>query len=104
VLAICSAVGLPGVAGARHAANTKVTIHYNGDGFFGKLKSSKARCRKNRGVKVIRKSTGEKLHSDFTDQEGRWSTGNSGPASGAFQARTRRIPGCKGDKSRTLHI
>jgi hypothetical protein len=103
VLAICSAVGLTGVAGARDAAKTKVTIHYNGDGFQGKLKSSKAKCIKNRKVKVFRKSDGQKLYTDVSDGDGRWNTGNSGQIHGTFYAHTGKIPGCKGGTSESIH-
>jgi hypothetical protein len=95
--------GLVSVATARHAAKTKVTIHYTGDGFHGKLKSSKAKCIKNRKVKVIRKSNGQKLYSDISDRDGRWDTGNSGQVHGTFYAHTRRIPGCRGGTSESIH-
>ena len=70
VLALCSVVGLAAVAGARDAAKTRVTIHYNGDGFQGKLKSSRGKCIRNRTVKVIRKRDGRKLYSDTSDHDG----------------------------------
>ena len=54
--------GIVSVAGAHRPAKTTVTIHYNGDGFQGKLKSSKAKCIRNRKVKVFKKSTGQKLN------------------------------------------
>ena len=44
IAAIFLLAGVVSVAGARDAAKTTVTIHYNGDGFQGKLKSSKAKC------------------------------------------------------------
>ena len=103
VLALCSVVGLAAVAGARDAAKTRVTIHYNGDGFQGKLKSSRGKCIRNRTVKVIRKRDGRKLYSDTSDQDGRWNTGNSGQIHGTFYAHTRRIPGCKGGTSDPIH-
>ena len=39
--------GVVSVAAARDAAKTTVTIHYNGDGFQGKLKSWKGKCIRN---------------------------------------------------------
>jgi hypothetical protein len=102
VLAIC-AVGLTGIAGAREPAKTKVTIHYNGDGFQGKVKSSRAKCIKNRTVKVFRKN-GTKLYTDTSDRDGFWNTGNSGQVSGTFYAHTRKTPGCKGGTSDLLHV
>jgi hypothetical protein len=105
VLAICSAVALTGVAGARERAKTTVTIHYNGDGFQGKVKSPRAKCVRNRTVKVfkLKHGTRQKLYSDTTDQDGRWNTGNSGPISGRFYAHTGRVPGCKAGTSKTIH-
>jgi hypothetical protein len=103
-LAICGAVLMTGAAGARSPAKTRVTIHYNGDGFQGKVKSQRARCIRNRTVKVFRKSTGQKLYSDTSDNEGRWDTGNSGQVHGTFYAHTPRKPGCKGGTSESIHI
>jgi hypothetical protein len=103
VLAVLSALGLTGIAGARSPAKTTVTIHYNGDGFQGKLKSSKAKCTRNRKVKVFRKSDGQKLYTDTSDHDGRWNTGNSGQIHGTFYAHTGRIPGCRGGTSKSIH-
>ena len=103
VLAVSSALGLTAIAGASSSAKTKVTIHYNGDGFQGKLKSSKAKCKRNRTVKVFRKSDGRKLYSDTSDSDGRWNTGNSGQIHGTFYAHTSKIPGCKGGTSESIH-
>jgi len=109
LLVICGAVALTGVAGARTLAKTTVTISYNGDGFEGKLKSPKAKCRKNRTVKVFKQkgsvqspSTDQKLYSDISDNEGNWDTGTSGQISGKFYARTGAIGGCKGGSSKTI--
>jgi hypothetical protein len=95
--------GVVSVAGAHAPAKTKVTIHYNGDGFQGKLKSSKGKCIRNRKVKVFKKSTGQKLYTDTSDHDGRWNTGNSGQVHGTFYAHTGRIPGCKGGTSESIH-
>ena len=43
VALLCGAVALVGTAGARGKASTTVTIKYNGDGFQGKVKSSKSK-------------------------------------------------------------
>ena len=103
VLALCSVVGLTSVAGARDTAKTTVTIHYNGDGFQGKVKSSKAKCLRNRTVKVIKKSNGQKLYSDISDDQGHWDTGNSGQIHGTFYAHTAKVPGCTGATSESIH-
>jgi hypothetical protein len=104
-LALWSALALTGVAGARDAAKVTVTIHYNGDGFQGKVKSARAKCVRNRTVKVfkLKNGTRQKLYTDTTDHEGRWNTGNSGPVSGRFYAHTGRIPGCRPGTSQTIH-
>jgi hypothetical protein len=103
-VAIVGAIGFADVAGA-HRAKTKVTIHYSGDGFFGKLKSSKSNCVRDRKVKVfkIKHGDAQKLYTDISDDEGHWDTGNSGQVSGRFYAHTRKIPGCKGGTSDTIH-
>ena len=105
-LAVFSAVALTGVAGAREPAKTRVTIHYSGDGFYGKLKSTRAKCVRNRKVKVykLKHGTAQKLYSDISDHDGHWDTGNSGQVHGRFYAHTGRISGCKGGTSETLHI
>jgi hypothetical protein len=103
IAAIFLLAGAVSVAGARDAAKTTVTIHYNGDGFQGKLKSSKAKCIKNRKVKVFKKSNGQKLYTDTSDRDGGWNTGNSGQIHGTFYAHTGRIPGCRGGTSKSIH-
>jgi hypothetical protein len=102
-LAVVSAFGLTGIAGASSPAKTTVTIHYNGDGFQGKVKSSKGRCKRNRTVKVFRKSDGRKLYSDTTEHDGSWNTGNSGQIHGTFYAHTGKTAGCKGGTSKSIH-
>jgi hypothetical protein len=102
-LVVCATLALTGIAGARSPAKTTVTIHYNGDGFQGKVKSRKAKCIKHRKVKVFRKGTAHALYTDTSDSQGRWNTGNSGPVSGRFYAHTGRVPGCKPGTSETIH-
>jgi hypothetical protein len=96
---------------ARGKAATKVTIKYNGDGFEGKVKSSKAKCLKNRTVKVYKQkgssqdpSTDQKLYKDTTDKEGHWDTGTSGQAKGKFYAFAKRSTGCKKGYSKTIKV
>ena len=111
VALLCGAVAMVGTAGARGKAATKVTIKYNGDGFEGKVKSSKAKCVKNRTVKVYRQRgneqdprTDEKLFKDTTDNEGHWDTGNSGQAHGKFYAFAKKTDRCKKGLSKTIKI
>ena len=93
VALLCGAVAMASTAGARGKASTTVTIKYNGDGFQGKVKSSKSKCVKNRTVKVYKQkgssqdpSTDKKMFKDTTEDNGSWDTGNSGQAKGKFYA------------------
>jgi hypothetical protein len=107
-VAACMAVGLSGVATARAPAPTSVTIKEEASGdFFGYVKSTKPRkCAEDRKVVLIRVRPGkdDRVASDNASLSGhryRWSTGNTG-LSGRFYARAGKIPGCEGDKSRTI--
>jgi hypothetical protein len=111
VALLCGAVAMVGTAGARGKATTKVTIKYNGDGFEGKVKSPKAKCLKNRTVKVYKQkgssqnpSTDKKLFKDTTDNEGHWDTGNSGQAKGKFYAVAKGTTSCKKGFSKTIKV
>jgi uncharacterized membrane protein YcgQ (UPF0703/DUF1980 family) len=108
---LCGAVAMVGTAGARGKAATSVTIKYNGDGFQGKVKSSKAKCVKNRTVKVYKQtgnsqdpSTDQKLFKDTSDNEGQWDTGNSGQAHGKFYAVAKKTSACKKGFSKTIKV
>src|SRR6266516_1684598 len=85
VAALSVAVGATGAAAAHSPSPSKLTIHYSGDGFFGKIKSSRASCLRNRTVTVHR-ANGKELYSDTTETDGSWDTGNSGQVSGRFYA------------------
>ena len=111
VALLCGAVAMVSTAGARGKAATTVTIKYNGDGFQGKVKSSKAKCVKNRTVKVYKQkgngqdpSIDKKLFKDTTDNEGRWDTGNSGQAKGKFYAYAPGTTGCRKGFSTTIKV
>ena len=92
VALLCGAVAMVSTAGARAKAATSVTIKFNGDGFQGKVKSPKAKCVKNRTVKVQQREgdTYETLYKDTTDSEGHWDTGNTGETHGFFRAVAKR--------------
>jgi hypothetical protein len=111
VVLLCGAVAMVSTAGARGKAATTVTIKYNGDGFQGKVKSSRAKCVKNRTVKVYKQtgssqdpSNDKKMFKDTTDNEGRWDTGNSGQAHGKFYALATRTTSCKKGFSKTIKV
>ena len=87
VALLCGAVAMVSVAGARGKAATTVTIKYNGDGFQGKVKSSKASCVKNRTVTVYKQkggsqnpSTDQKLFKDTTGSDGSRGRGDDSAA------------------------
>ena len=69
--------GVVSVAAARDAAKTTVTIHYNGDGFQGKLKGSEGQVHPQPTVKVIKKSNARSSTRTPRIADGRWNTGNS---------------------------
>src|SRR5262249_46656243 len=95
VAALCAVFAFSTVAGAQVKTATSVTIKYNGDGFNGKVKSSKSSCKKNRKVTVF-KSNGQKQFSDTSSSDGSWDTGNSGQAHGNFFAKVSGTATCKG--------
>lgn len=111
VALLCGAVAMVSTAGARGKAATTVTIKYNGDGFQGKVKSSRTRCVKNRTVKVYKQkgssqdpSTDKKLLKETTDSDGSWDTGNSGQAKGRFYAYAPGTSSCKRGFSKTIKV
>jgi hypothetical protein len=106
LVAACSvAVGATGVAAASTPASPdqgKVTIHYSGDGFYGKVKSSKPSCLKNRTV-TVHGPHGQEL-TDTTESDGSWDTGNSGQANGKYFATVDARGNCTPLVSKTLHL
>jgi hypothetical protein len=111
VALLCGAVAMASTAGARGGAATTVTIKYNGDGFQGKVKSSKAKCVKNRTVTVYKQkgngqdpSTDTKMFKETTDNNGSWDTGNSGQAHGKFYAGAKGTTGCRKGFSKTIKV
>ncbi len=101
VAALSLAAGFTGVAAAHSTSQDKLTIHYNGDGFEGAIKSSKAKCLSNRTVKV-HNSKGRVLYTDTTENDGSWDTGNSGQAHGKFYATVNAKGACLPLVSKTI--
>jgi hypothetical protein len=103
------AVAIPTIAGAA-GAETKVTIKENAPGdFYGKVKSSKAKCVDGRKVVVYRQKgsepeprTDDKIATDTADSSGDWSVGNTGDKGGKHYAKAPRRPGCGADLSPTI--
>jgi hypothetical protein len=113
-ITVCGAVALTGIAGAREAANTRVTIKAEGLDLSGKVWSPRLhKCAENRLVKVFKQkgdtqspSTDLKIGEDTSElhgDHGVWSTGNTGKR-GKIYARAPRKPGCKPDSSRTILV
>jgi hypothetical protein len=102
-LMACVALGVVGVQSAV-AADVEVTIHYNGDGFQGRVKSNKDSCIKDRTVKVWKKGKSHAQYKDTTDNQGKWDTGNSGQVHGKFYATVNAKAGCDPAKSSTIDI
>lgn len=104
------AVSVTAFAGIASAATpTKVTIHSESGGFYGKVKSSNPGCVSERTVVLYEQlgatqspRTDQRILSDTTDEDGRWDTGNPGLRDGRFYARATRSPGCKPANSRTI--
>lgn len=109
-IAALSAFGLASTASAGGTL-TIVTIRENSGDFFGKVKSQKAKCFKNRRVALYKQkgpmqvpSEDRKVAQDDSDNEGKWNTGNTGFDKGKFYARAKAIEGCRADNSPTLKL
>jgi hypothetical protein len=111
---LCLGLVVSGIAGAREAAKTRVTIKGEEGEFHGRLFSSKGKCPGDRKVKVYKlRGNGydpahdEKIASDLTDRAGNngvWSVGNTGARSGDYYALARKSPGCKRAFSKVLSL
>jgi hypothetical protein len=107
-------LALATAAGARGAAETKVTIKGPNGDFSGKIKSSKAKCLGDRKVIVYRinrngydPENDEAIAKDTSEVDGnrgKWSVGNTGAGPGAYYALAKRSPGCKVGFSVPLQI
>ena len=114
VVIACSALVLVAVAGARSAANTRVTIKGPDGDFHGKIFSSRNSCLGGRKVTVYKlKGNGydpahdQKIASDTSERHqdhGEWSVGNTGFKHGHFYARASRSQGCKPDFSPVITL
>ena len=95
----------PGVATAATTPTT-VTIKGPQGDFYGKVKSEKARCVKDRKVQVFKvKSTGDKkIATDFSDNNGNWSVGTTGYKNGKFYAKATKTEFCKRGISKTIKL
>lgn len=100
-------VGHAGTATAAAKAPSTVTIQAAGTDLYGKVSSPRAACKADRKV-IVFKQVGArgggndiKFASDITDEDGDWSTGNTGTA-GKFYAKVKKNGNCKADLSPTI--
>jgi len=111
-LALCGALAMIGIAfGA--ATPTRVTIQGGGGEYFGYVKSVKLKCKNDRKVKLYKQLGSEPhpgsdkfINSDHAQANGngyQWNTGSTGVHHGKVYAHVSRIPGCRGDNSKTIH-
>jgi hypothetical protein len=111
-LTACTALVLVAPAFAGKAAETKVKIKVQSDGFYGYVKSDKEKCANGREVILYKmKGNGQdpsrdkEIGSDTAQANGTkfmWSTGNSGPQKGLFYAYAPKIKGCKAGISKVV--
>ena len=112
ISALCALVGMAAIASAKRPARTKVSIEAQQGGFFGYVHSPKQDpCELNRKVKLYKQKgdhhnrrTDELIGKDTAQPNGpdsQWSINTN--RSGRFYAFTKKVPGCKGAYSRTVH-
>ena len=109
-LALCGALAMIGIAFG--ATATKVTIQGGGGEYFGYVKSVKLKCKSDRKVKLYKQLGSEPhpgsdkfINSDRAQANGngyQWNTGSTGVHHGKVYAHVSRIPGCRGDNSKTI--
>ena len=99
----------PTTADAAAPARSTVTIEADGTDLSGEVDSPRDRCERNRKV-VVFKQVGTRgggndvrLASDTTDDDGDWSTGNTGTA-GRFYAKVKKNDRCRADLSPTIRV
>jgi hypothetical protein len=112
ISAVVLLTSIVSVAGARDAAETKVTIEGGGGEYFGYVKSSKRKCKSDRKVKLYKQlgsephpRTDKFINSDRAQPNNdgyQWNTGSTGVHRGKVYARAGRIEGCKPDNSKTI--
>ncbi len=88
-------------------APTTVTIRADGTDLFGKVSSTRAACKADRKV-IVMKQIGTRgggndvrFADDTSDSDGDWNTGNTG-TEGKFYAKVRKTTFCRGDTSPTI--
>ena len=107
-----SSLMFTGIATARTAASTIVTIKGPQGDFAGKIKSSNPKCRGHRLVQLFESDkakgpftkTGNSDTSERQGPVGVWSMGNTGLKDGFFYAKAKATPICKAGRSRVLHL
>jgi hypothetical protein len=115
-LVVCGGLVLAGVASAGAPPYpTKVTIKEQNGDFHGKVKSDVTECVVDRKVTVLKKRSGpdKRINSDTSDEDGKWSTGNTGVGPGKYYAKAKGsdpeakrggAPYCEKGKSETVTV
>jgi hypothetical protein len=109
ILALTGAIAMTGAAEA--APKDKLTIKGPNGDFQGTIKAQKARCMKNRTVRVFMKTAQgpQEIGSDSSElnsqkTRGLWSIGNSGYKNGKFYATADPKGSCAALKSKTITV
>ena len=112
LIAVVAAVGVVATATGRATVDTKVTIRAPGGEVYGKVKSEKTKCKSERKVTVFQQKGGDqgggddiKRGTDFAEPNGpdyTWNIGNPGLTGKKIYAHVGKIPGCRGDNSKTI--
>jgi hypothetical protein len=100
-----AALLFPSVASAA-LTPTDVTIRGPQGDFYGKVKSERPRCVRDRKVKVYKaKSSGDlKIATDMSNDDGEWSVGTTGYKNGRFYAKATRTDDCKAGLSKIIKL
>jgi len=107
--AAAAALGFAPSAGAAAPASVTVTIQAEGTDLFGKVSSTRAVCKADRNVIVLKqvgtRGGGDDIRfaMDTSDSDGDWNTGNTG-TEGRFYAKVKKNTQCRADLSPTITV
>ncbi len=106
-LALVMALGLASTSAAGTQAETTVTIKEQSGDFSGRVNSEdEPRCSAGRTVVLKQKRPGkdDKIATDTTEDNGKWSTGNTNLSDGRFYAQAKEDPDCKSARSEIVKL
>ncbi len=109
IAALCAIAVVPMSATGKGKYKTEVTIKGPDGDFSGKVKSigGPPTCEADRKVNLFKKKPGkdDKIGSDTSGPDGKWSTGNSGENNGKFYAKAPKVGDvCEKGKSKTIEL